>query len=436
MADQNAAEEASSCPFSKAYQRYRIDLSSPPKKKEKPKFNLFKNLLSGSQNSKSRIEKQLRSDEELIWADNVTTGISALSILWQQASSILEDYEKESIVLSFPNLENSNFVVQNWKEIVDWMAEQNLVDDNESSSRLQVSILDDDNDESSSVGTVRLSRVGSARNKSYTENDDPSITAIINDRTKAWVKRLLVEQAICPFTKSDTRSGQGLKDLGVPSGTIAYHTSSVAPKANGIYKLQADLWKTMEAMMAAGPGGKTGVSSILLAAPAFDDDFELFGGPLFSTFEAGVVAARAEAQLGVVCFHPRYKVSDGSGWPGFGHMHSVPRLEKWYQEELERREKQKRRKQRNRSSQQVSTSTGSDDEKCPLLSKEDVAAGGAWQRRTPHATINVLRADQLAVAESRRNSASMYSENMERLVLEIGSERLAQDLEAERSMGR
>lgn len=44
---------------------------------------------------------------------------------------------------------------------------------------------------------------------------------------------------------------------------------------------------------------------------------------------------------------------DGTSFPGFGHMHSLPRLKKWYNE---------------------FTSSG------PLTDNE-IAAGGAWQRR-------------------------------------------------------
>jgi hypothetical protein len=61
---------------------------------------------------------------------------------------------------------------------------------------------------------------------------------------------------------------------------------------------------------------------------------------------------------------------------------------------------------------------------------------GAWQRRTPHATINVLRADQLEAAEAKRSSASLYAVNIEKLVgaSGIGSDKLFRDLERERQL--
>jgi hypothetical protein len=93
-----------------------------------------------------------------------------------------------------------------------------------------------------------------------------------------------------------------------------------------------------------------GISSILLAAPEFDKDFDLWAGPIVAMLQAGVVVARAEGHVGVVCFHSRYAAPDGTNWPGFGRMHSVPRLERWHQESSE----------------------------CPVLSRDKIAAGGAW----------------------------------------------------------
>jgi hypothetical protein len=403
------------CPFSKAFPRYRIDLSRPKKKKDSGKKQWSPLSFFNKSNSRSRIEQYKKPHEDLIWASDLTNGISATAMLWQQACDVMEASSENSKVVALPNLENS-LIVQNWVEIVDWM---NAELSQYMPGRVHATMINDE----SSVAAVRVQRVGSA-----IPSGVPTAVSeeTINKRTRSWVKRILVEQNICPFTKSDRRSGHGLSDVGVPTGNIAYHASLGGGK-NNLYRIQADLWKAIVDMIAAGPGGKTGTSSILLAVPAMDDDFDLFGGPLFTTFEAGVIAAQAESQIGVVCFHPLYQIPDGSTFPGFGQMHSVVRLEKWYQEELERRKKKSKRTTNNEVK---------DDDNSSLLSKEDLAAGGAWQRRTPHATINVLRADQLEVAESKRNSASMYSENIEKLVGPngIGLEKLARDLEYERSI--
>lgn len=162
--------------------------------------------------------------------------------------------------------------------------------------------------------------------------------------------------------------------------------------------------------MVAGPFAKTGVSSILLSAYRFDDDFDLWSGPIFAMLEAGVIAAGAETHIGVVCFHPKYATPDGTSWPGFGHMHSVPRLQTWVTQHVDPSQPQQ------------------------TFTKEDIAAGGAWQRRTPHATINVLRADQLELAEKQRNSGKLYADNICKLV-GVGNVVLGDELRREQEMG-
>ena len=68
------------------------------------------------------------------------------------------------------------------------------------------------------------------------------------------------------------------------------------------------------------------------------------------------------------------------------------------------------------------------------LSYNDIAAGGAWQRRTPHATINVLRADQLELAEKKRNSPQLYTRNINKLLYDIGYKQLDIDLQKDREI--
>ncbi len=77
-----------------------------------------------------------------------------------------------------------------------------------------------------------------------------------------------------------------------------------------LLQLATDVWEAIFNMIAAGPSGKSGVSSILLSAPGFDDDFSLWAGPVFAMLESGVGAIEAEEMIGVVCFHPKCEYSD------------------------------------------------------------------------------------------------------------------------------
>jgi hypothetical protein len=263
-------------------------------------------------------------------------GVSAFARLWREADSLLRSpADESSVLICLPDATAP--LLQNWLKILDWMT-ANYPWDGES-VQLDALLLGET--------SIRLEKQGVGTTTVWSSSVDPRT---INQRTQSWVKRILVEQGICPFTKSVKMSGQGLADVGVPVASIAYHASASLHPVT----LFADTFEAIEQMLEAGPSGKSGVSSILLAAPRFDDDFDLWSGPIFAMLEASVVAAMAESQIGVVCFHPKYACPDGSSWPGFGHMHSVTRLEKWYQEA------------------RISRDAGD----CPMLSTEDVAAGG------------------------------------------------------------
>ena len=399
---QEEQEVSSSCPFSKAFPRYRIDLTTPAREKtsQNELFSKLRGFLPASI-AKPKVPPGAR----LKWKPN-EDGVTVLATLWRTAADLLSSDTTRSsngvVVVAFPDAQPR--VVQQWTDIYTWWSEQsdgsyqNALDNN-FSRQIQLQFKDDQG-----VPSVQMMHQESDVDvkSGLSSSSSPWNHEVITKHTQAWVHRILVEQGICPFTKSVRSSGQGLTDLGVPVGRIAYHTSS----ARQICELMADCWEAIRDMLASGPSGPKGVSSILLAAPHWDDNFDDWAGPVFCMLEAGVIAAAAEEQVGVVCFHPQYLTSDGSTWPGFGHMHSVPRLRQWLHEQ---------------------------DPACPLTNSE-IAAGGAWQRRTPHATLNVLRADQLASAESRRDSAKMYYNNIQKLVGQIGSDKLQSDLDRERGM--
>lgn len=339
--------------------------------------------------------KDANPDIRVEWLEG-QEGLVAMASMWRNAADLMKATDEESVLIAFPDA--SVQVVLQWVDILQWMDTQHL--------QGEASVIEAVYENSENLPTVRLRRKRpSARPASAESFEDPSV---IEKRMQSWVQRILVELRICPFTKSTKMSGQGLADLGVPVARIAYHTSYA--QTTQICSLMADTWEAIRDMIAAGPSGKEGVSSILLAAPAFDNDFDLWSGPVFAILEAGVMAAGLESQVGVVCFHNNYATPDGSSWPGFGHMHSVPRLEQW-----------------------LSVHNPTAD-----LTTEEVAAGGAWQRRTPHATINVLRADQLEAAEGRRVTGKLYSDNIQTLVGKpngIGSKQLQKDLDRERCIG-
>jgi hypothetical protein len=402
-----AENSVASCPFSRTFPRYRIDLSSI-----KDDDNIKSKISWPWQRAwiKNRIEQKAKEmDAEWFWIEKMQSP-DASALLWKTASQSMATIKSGSanlsrvILMAFPDVRP--LVIRQWLDIFHWLQQiPDIAQDVVIDCCFEL--------EGNNVPCI-IMNVQKTTERIPKLHDHESVTI----HTKAWVKRILVEQGICPFTKSVTMSGQGLGDLGIPVGSIAYHTCSAdSTSVSGICTLMADTWEAICDMLAKGPKGKEGVSSILLAAPSFDDDFALWSGPVFCLLENQVIAAELTDRIGVVCFHPHYQTPDGQSFPGFGHMHSVPRLQQWMAE----------------YQSEKPSSSSSSEQPLSSYSWSDIAAGGAWQRRTPHATINVLRADQLAVAEGRRSTPRLYSENIQRL-LRIGSERLQIDLDKERHL--
>ena len=377
------------------------------------------NILSAS--TKAKLEKAY-SDYPFRWATSRSNGncnpllvdqdfVAAVNF-WRMAADISKEKvnENKRWYLALP--ETTISVAQNLCDILNWYA-GNIVRGN---NRKDGAIIIDarlDNTYSNSLPVIEFALEHHLEEKqSITSNRQPTAEDT-EKRTKSWVQRLLVNLSICPFTKSETKSGQGLGDLGVPVGNIMYRHSDASTIDYGaggeVYALMADTWEAISDMIASGTSGKEGVSSIILSAPGFDDNFDLWSGPVFAMLEAGVGAIHAEEIIGIVCFHPKYETPDGRTFPGFGHMHSLPRLKKWYDQ---------------------FRSSGE-------LTDNEIAAGGAWMRRTPHAVINVLRAEQLEAAEVSRESGILYERNIRVLVGRdegIGSERLEEELKREQSL--
>jgi hypothetical protein len=279
---------------------------------------------------------------------------------------------------------------------------------------------------------------------------------VITKRTRSWVQRILVDTSICPFTKSMAFSGQGLLDVNVPVGKIAYHTSvSNIPHAAiqntmetsivaAVCRLQSDVLVAIHNMLLAGPTYSVkknldGISSILLAAPGWDDHYDTWCTSIFPILEVSIQALDLTEEIGIVCFHPCYQTPDGRSFPGFGHMHSVPRLRQWMMDHKPYEEIQTAMEQSipdlltlNVIQNPIVMDNNDDDSKNILLSAL-ATAGGAWQRRTPHATINVLRANQLAAAESKRVTPTLYTTNILRLS-RIGWVQLQESFDHERMM--
>ena len=203
-------------------------------------------------------------------------------------------------------------------------------------------------------------------------------------RTEAFVERVLVRMRQCPFTGSKSRAAVGLEEFGVDAAPILYGYSA----AGDVAGLLADVWAVLDGFRRAGPGG---YSSILVACPAFDGDFERWTREIFPALEATLLAAEASRELAIVCFHPDYATPDPE-WLAthrFGHMYAPPTLRRWLED--------------------------ADADLAGALDDDDLQYLGSYMRRTPVATINVLWSAQLEAAERKRESKALYARNLRRL---------------------
>jgi hypothetical protein len=151
-------------------------------------------------------------------------GVHVSATFWRSFANVVEDskvHGESRLVLSIPR--SSEISLQRLVDISNWYEEQRPVQ-GFSDTALEAHIDDD-----APIPTVVLTASTQLNDSTfYTESKSNLTRDIIKARTQDWVGRVLVKLKICPFTKSTTKSGQGLGDLGVPVGKIAYHYSEAS----------------------------------------------------------------------------------------------------------------------------------------------------------------------------------------------------------------
>jgi len=387
-------------------------------------------VLPSSNNNKNKED----NEEELELLIRGYIGTHVTSSYFRYISNLVNQGSSKKLILVIPNASKSG--LKQLTEITNWIDEERTkpngvlnLNNRDNKMRVQAKV-----DEGSPLPTIIITTTTPPTNPTPTTTTTPPTSTIImpptreeqERATKSWVNRLLVKLQICPFTKSVTKSGQGLGHVNIPVGRISYQSSRA--ELVDVWCLLADIWEAISEMIHCGPSGKQGISSILLTSPSYDNNFDLWSGPIFTILEACVVASRAETSVGVVCFHPQYVVPDErSSWPGFGHMHSIRKLQGWMNDYFKENSDNEENEEEEPTMVDCTTTAIAGKE---LTSKRSVAAGGAYQRRMPHATVNVLRADQLKKAEGNRQSHVLYPENIQRLN-DIGWTTLENDLRKE-----
>ena len=225
-------------------------------------------------------------------------------------------------------------------------------------------------------------------------------------RTRTWVDRTLSPSGLsfCPFTESSDLSAAGLEMSGVMAAPIRYATCT----SDRLADLMAEFWEAVCIFMAEG---EEGCSSVILSAPRWDSKsgWDKWCQVVFPLIEASLDAAGLDLELGVVCFHPLYETPPDT-WlehSRFGHMHRTSRLRDYIK----------------LHDAALAAKTGD----------EELLWAGSYQRRSPHAMINLLWASQLEMAEARRSPSVLYTRNI-RVALTHGRQQLEQAAETERGL--
>ena len=232
--------------------------------------------------------------------------------------------------------------------------------------------------------TVRSGSEG-ARGRSADE------TAAVFARTREWVDSRLVRQRLCPFTASSSKAAAGLDMVDVAPGPIAYRISGAG--GSRAAALACAFWAAA-CEVASTPERE--LSTVLLMAPEFDDDFGGFVEVCDRLVQPSVQLASAEELIGRAWFHPSYD-ADAVGHAGVVAGHAVPHtLVAGFFEKV---------------------GAG------PAPPPDALARANNEIRRTPHATLNLLRRSQLRAAQRFEASTpsapppnSVYVRNVQRVL--------------------
>lgn len=241
-----------------------------------------------------------------------------------------------------------------------------------------------------------LSARSSAARPTDEENDAQSTKSTV-ESLQRWVQDVVVDSRVCPYTQSATVSGVGVP--GVVPATIGYPVlaSARGSDATAVIALLASFWQNCIDLLNTPA---TQLSSLLLSAPrvACDshDDFVRVSDAVLQSLQA----AGANRYLSLVFFHPLYDRTLVEPQDRLVHGHLPP--PSWLPSYL------------------------------ALQQHTDVADlhKANYQRRAPCFVINVLRAEQVALAENvvpweviepepgrrmRVSGAKIYAQNTWRL---------------------
>lgn len=206
--------------------------------------------------------------------------------------------------------------------------------------------------------------------------------------TKEWVNNFLGRYRLCPYTNSISRAAVGLSSVGVPVGGVhvrAEYTNPGCTAHISIYRvskaseLVANFWWEVVLLMNST---QEEWATSLLVFPEYDLEFEDFIDVCDSIIEPTVIATQSTDFIGRAWFHPLYD-ADTIGHSEVIAGHPVPhKMVEGFMKSLS-----------SSSSSSCDVIDGKD-----ILEYDELVRTNNKVRHTPHATINILRRNQLLAA--------------------------------------
>lgn len=221
-------------------------------------------------------------------------------------------------------------------------------------------------------------------------------------RMQRWVKRVIVGMKVCPFTQSVEWAATGLEKVNIEPGPIVY------PMTGGkkLLQIMVDLWTDIATMLSKPP---TEHSTTLLLLPKFaPDDWDRF--QLASHVVVKTLTCLGVDELAsVVFFHPFYErdAVEPVHEPIHGHLPPGQML---------------------RSMLLVFYDM---DE---IIDMDSTLHQNDYSRRTPFPMINVLRSEQVQLAEQLTSGTKVYCTNARKMATSDATElarALAKDMVAD-----
>lgn len=223
--------------------------------------------------------------------------------------------------------------------------------------------------------------------------------------TESWVDNFLGRYSLCPYTSSVTRAAVGLSSVGVPFGGI--HVQHASTHVEGESPIESTHYNKLRASELASAFWSETVTLLhsnqdewatsLVVFPEYDNEFESFVDVCDNIVEPIVVATQSTDFIGRAWFHPKYD-ADSVGHTSVIAGHAVP----------------------HRMVQDVMSTLYGQQQ---ALDYDALVEANNRVRKTPHATINILRRSQLVAAgeyekglgEKRPKPNSIYVRNAVRL---------------------